>query len=234
VRRVRGSDAAFVEIGACCTHDPSQGTGRASGRFDLADVERVRCGARIPLVVSVWTRWKETATMRIGAKSVAIGVLVATMLAACADDDGGEPAAQGSPTAGSDATATEAPAEGTVAVAESDLGEILVDSEGMTLYVFGSDTGGSSTCYDDCAASWPPLIDEAPTAGEGADESLLGTTERDDGEMQVTYDGHPLYSFASDTAPGDTNGQGVGEVWYVVDTTGKAVTDEEGGGRPGY
>ena len=76
--------------------------------------------------------------------------------------------------------------------------------------------------------------DEAPTAGEGADESLLGTTERDDGEMQVTYDGHPLYTFASDTAPGDTNGQGVGEVWYVVDATGKAVTDEEGGGRPGY
>lgn len=172
--------------------------------------------------------------MRIGAKSVVIGVLVATMLAACADDDGGEPPAQGSPTTASDATATEAPAEGTVAVADSDLGEILVDSEGMTLYLFESDTDGSSTCYDDCAASWPPLIDPEPTAGEGVDESLLGTTERDDGEMQVTYDGHPLYFFASDTAPGDTNGQGVGEVWFVVDPTGKAVTDEEGGGRPGY
>ncbi len=172
--------------------------------------------------------------MRIGAKSVAIGVLVATMLAACADDDGGEAPAQGSPTTGSDATTSEAPAEGTVAVADSDLGKILVDPDGMTLYLFESDTGGSSTCYDDCEASWPPLIDAEPTAGEGADESLLGTTERDDGEMQVTYDGHPLYHFASDTAPGDTNGQGVGEVWFVVDPTGTAVTDEEGGGRPGY
>ena len=88
-------------------------------------------------------------------------------------------------------------------LAESDLGSILVDADGMTLYLFEADTDGSSTCYDDCAASWPALIDDAPSAGAGVDESLLGTTERDDGEVQVTYGGQPLYSFASDQAPGD-------------------------------
>ncbi|HJR96531.1 MAG TPA: hypothetical protein VJ979_01330 [Actinomycetota bacterium] len=173
--------------------------------------------------------------MRIGAmRSVAIGLAFATMLAACADDGGGEAPAQGSPAAESAASPQpEAPAEGTVAVADSDLGSILVDAEGISLYLFESDTGGSSTCYDDCAATWPPLVAEAPTAGEGADEALLGTTERDDGEMQVTYDGHPLYYFASDQAPGDTKGQAIGDVWYVVDASGKAVT-EDGTGRPGY
>jgi predicted lipoprotein with Yx(FWY)xxD motif len=176
--------------------------------------------------------------MRIGAmRSVAIGLAFATMLAACADDGGGEEApAQGSPTTEADESPqadADAAGEGTVAVADSDLGSILVDEEGITLYLFESDTGGSSTCYDDCAATWPPLVDEAPTAGEGTDEALLGTTERDDGEMQVTYDGHPLYYFASDQAPGDTKGQAIGDVWYVVDASGKAVT-EEGAGRPGY
>ncbi|HET9312236.1 MAG TPA: hypothetical protein VFP41_13555 [Actinomycetota bacterium] len=173
--------------------------------------------------------------MRIGAmRSVAIGLAFATMLAACADDGGGDAPAQGSPAAESAASPrSDAPAEGTVAVADSDLGSILVDAEGISLYLFESDTGGSSTCYDDCAATWPPLVAEAPTAGEGADEALLGTTERDDGEMQVTYDGHPLYYFASDQAPGDTKGQAIGDVWYVVDASGEAVT-EKGTGRPGY
>jgi len=103
----------------------------------------------------------------------------------------------------------------------------------MTLYLFESDTGDTSTCTGDCAATWPPLIAEAPTAGEGVDEALLGTTIRDDGEVQVTYDGHPLYGFASDRSPGDTEGQGVGDVWFVVDASGKAVTDAARTG-PGY
>ena len=116
---------------------------------------------------------------------------------------------------------------------DSDLGSILVDADGMTLYLFESDTAGASTCTADCAATWPPLIADSPTAGEGVDEALLGTTTRDDGEVQVTYDGHPLYGFASDEAPGDTEGQGVGDVWFVVDASGKAVTDAARTG-PGY
>ncbi len=109
-----------------------------------------------------------------------------------------------------------------LAVADTELGEILVDADGMTLYVFLPDAQGASTCYDDCAANWPPFVGE-PTAAEGIDEALLGTTERDDGEIQVTYNGWPLYYFAADSAPGDLNGQGVGENWFVVDPSGEVV-----------
>jgi predicted lipoprotein with Yx(FWY)xxD motif len=113
-----------------------------------------------------------------------------------------------------------------IEVASSDLGDILVDAEGVTLYVFDSDTDGTSTCYEDCAANWPALTGEV-TAGEGVDESLLGTTERDDGETQVTYADRPLYYFAGDQAAGDTNGQGVGDAWWVMGPDGEAIT---GGG----
>ena len=111
--------------------------------------------------------------------------------------------------------------------AEGDLGTFLVDGEGMTLYVFMPDAQGPSTCEDDCLAAWPALAGPA-TAGEGADESMLGTAARpDDGSEQVTYNGWPLYYFAQDAAPGDVNGQGVGDVWYVVDPTGNAIDSDE-------
>lgn len=111
-----------------------------------------------------------------------------------------------------------------VASAESDLGTILVDGEGRTLYVFLNDSGGESTCYDECANNWPALeTDGEPQGGAGVDDSLLGTTDRDDGTSQVTYDGMPLYHFAGDDAPGDTNGQGIGDVWYVVSPGGEPV-----------
>jgi predicted lipoprotein with Yx(FWY)xxD motif len=172
--------------------------------------------------------------MRIGSmRTLAVGVALTMSLAACGDDggsgDGGSPSA---PAQSSDAASPE-PASPTVQLADSHLGSILVDGEGMTLYLFESDTGTTSTCTGDCAATWPPLIAEEPAAGEGVDESLLGTTTRDDGEVQVTYDGHPLYLFASDESPGDTQGQGVGDVWFVVDASGKAVTEEARTG-PGY
>lgn len=166
--------------------------------------------------------------MRIGAmRVVMVGLALAASLAACSD--GGE-----EPTSGTTSAAQSEPEEAaTVQVADSDLGSILVDSEGMTLYLFEADTDGSSTCYDDCATAWPALVDDAPVAGDGVDEALLGTTERDDGDVQVTYDGQPLYYFASDEAAGDTNGQGVGDVWYVVDPAGAAIT-EKARTRPGY
>ena len=135
-------------------------------------------------------------------------------------------------------TATEAPAETptggvpvtgavTVDVSESaDFGPILVDGEGMSLYLFTKDTqnSGTSTCTDDCLAEWPPLLSDGnPAAGEGVDEALLSTITRDDGTTQVTYNGWPLYYFADDAAPGDTNGQGVGDVWFLVTPAGEAV-----------
>jgi predicted lipoprotein with Yx(FWY)xxD motif len=103
-------------------------------------------------------------------------------------------------------------------VAASALGDILVDGDGRTLYLFLNDDQGESTCYDACASNWPPLTGEA-TAGTGVDGTLLGTTERTDGSIQVTYDARPLYYFAGDTSPGDTAGQGINDVWFVVSPT---------------
>ncbi len=109
-----------------------------------------------------------------------------------------------------------------IVLAESDLGSILTDADGNTLYLFDPDAQGESVCYDQCEEAWPPLVVDA-TAGEGLDETLLGTTPRDDGSTQVTYNGWPLYYFAADEAPGDTNGQGANDVWWVVDAAGDAI-----------
>ncbi|WP_137287345.1 COG4315 family predicted lipoprotein [Halorussus salinisoli] len=97
-----------------------------------------------------------------------------------------------------------------------DHGVILTDDEGMTLYRFTQDERGESTCYDQCAEAWPPLtVEGSPTIPDGL-PGEFGTTERDDGSMQVTYDGMPLYTFANDQRPGDANGQGANDVWFVV------------------
>jgi predicted lipoprotein with Yx(FWY)xxD motif len=119
----------------------------------------------------------------------------------------------------------------TVAVGGNDaLGAFLVDASGMTLYHFTRDDKNSSNCYDQCASSWPPLLiqaGETPAAGDGV-TGELGVTERDDGTFQVTYDGMPLYYWAGDSAAGDTNGQGVGGVWFVVPPTSESVSSSDG------
>jgi predicted lipoprotein with Yx(FWY)xxD motif len=107
-----------------------------------------------------------------------------------------------------------------------DLGQILVDGEGRTLYLFKPDADGEPTCYDDCAAAWPPLLAEGEiTVGEGLDDSDFSTATRTDGGEQVKVGDWPLYYFANDAAPGDTNGQGLNEVWYVVSPSGEAIED---------
>jgi predicted lipoprotein with Yx(FWY)xxD motif len=118
----------------------------------------------------------------------------------------------------------------TVNVSETaDFGPVLVDGEGYSLYVFMNDTqnSGTSTCTGACAGAWPPLTtDGPPVASEGVDEFLLSTLPRDDGSTQVTYNGWPLYSFEDDTAPGDTNGQGLddsGGLWFLVSPAGEPV-----------
>lgn len=123
----------------------------------------------------------------------------------------------------------------TVELAQSSFGPILVDSQGMVLYLFTPDQGGESTCYDDCAINWPPLVvEESAVVGEGLDDALVGTTQRTDGSLQVTYAGWPLYYFISDVSPGDTKGQGVGGVWYVISPGGDMVTMEGGEDLPDY
>jgi predicted lipoprotein with Yx(FWY)xxD motif len=111
---------------------------------------------------------------------------------------------------------------GTVTVAKNPtLGDILVDSNGMTLYLFLKDTGTTTACTGTCAQNWPALISASPTAGSGADASLLGTAPDTN---QVTYNGHLLYTFAKDKNPGDVNGEGLLEAWYAVSPTGEAIT----------
>ena len=114
-----------------------------------------------------------------------------------------------------------------VALANSPLGRILVDSKGITLYDFVKDKGTTSACYGACAALWPPLTTQGkPIAGRGVRASLLGTTKRKDGKLEVTYGGHPLYYFVTDRKPGQTTGQGVnqfGGPWWVISAAGKEI-----------
>ncbi len=122
-------------------------------------------------------------------------------------------------------TAAAAPATSSLALAnDPKLGSILVDSQGFTMYLFTKDTGTTSVCTDKCAQAWPAaLVTGAPTAGPGLDASKLTASAQPDGSMQLTYNGHLLYRYAPDKAAGDTTGQGVGGVWFVLDAAGNQV-----------
>jgi predicted lipoprotein with Yx(FWY)xxD motif len=113
------------------------------------------------------------------------------------------------------------------------LGRILVDSTGRTLYLFKGDSGTSSACSGACAVAWPPLRTGAtPAVAGGATAALVGTTPRSDGARQVTYNGHPLYTFVKDHKPGDVNGQGVtafGATWSAVSPAGNAIASHPTG-----
>jgi len=179
----------------------------------------VRSGSNRPAVASVCPAMNLRSAIAVSA--------LALLAAACGDDDDGGEAAPATTT-----TTTTAPAEeeeaatpagaATVEVVDSELGPILA-SEGRTLYVFVPDDGGAPTCYDACADAWPALLaDGEPVAGDGV-EAELSTVERTDGGQQVTAAGWPLYFFANDAAPGDTNGQGLNDVWFVVGPDGAMV-----------
>jgi predicted lipoprotein with Yx(FWY)xxD motif len=120
-----------------------------------------------------------------------------------------------------------------VSLATTEFGDVLVDEEGMTLYMFVPDQqeNGTPTCYGECEKTWPPL--EASESGvflpgEGVDESLLGSADRKDGTQQVTYNDLPLYRFSGDQAEGDVNGQGLGDVWWVMDASGEPIQKKAG------
>jgi predicted lipoprotein with Yx(FWY)xxD motif len=158
---------------------------------------------------------------------LSVAVLVSLVAAGC-----------GSSSGSSTATAkTAGGSSATVTVANTGLGKILVDAKGRTLYLFAKDSGTKSTCSGECAAAWPPLRTSGkPTAGGGANASLLGTTSRSDGQPQVTYAGHPLYGYQGDSKTGDTTGQGstgFGAPWYVLSPAGKQIT-KASSGNSGY
>src|SRR6478752_10135112 len=128
-----------------------------------------------------------------------------------------------------------------VGVASTGLGDVLVDRQGRTLYLFERDSGTMSACIGACAVNWPPLgVRGTPLVGSGARRSDVGTTVRPDGISQLTYNGHPLYTFVNDKKPGDTNGEGVkafGGSWFAVAPSGSKVapaSNPQGGGGGGY
>src|SRR5262245_15658141 len=124
-----------------------------------------------------------------------------------------------------------------VKIGRSNLGRVLVDSHGKTLYMWAHDKGRRSTCYGDCAEYWPPLITRGrPMARPGAQAGLLGTSRRRDGRLQVTYGGHPLYYFVQDAKPGQTKGEGLtafGGRWDPVYAYGTAVRKRTSSGGYG-
>jgi len=130
----------------------------------------------------------------------------------------------------------------TVDVATNDLGEVLVDSKGRTLYLFKKDKGKRSACSGACASAWPPLRTSGkPRVGGDAKASMVDTTTRSDGAPQVTYNGHPLYLYQGDEKPGVANGQGVnvwGGRWFALSPAGKQVSGKgrgsSSGGGSGY
>jgi predicted lipoprotein with Yx(FWY)xxD motif len=130
-----------------------------------------------------------------------------------------------STTAGSTAGSTE------LKVASSSLGDIVVDGEGRTLYLFTADQGTTSACTGGCATAWPALV--APVTASADVTGTVGTAKQADGADQVTLNGNLLYYYAADAAPGATSGQGVGGQWFVVDPAGNAV-EKASGGVGGY
>ena len=158
--------------------------------------------------------------------------VVATVVAGCGGTGHtGNPSKTSAPAPGNTQSAV-ASGAATVDVASNPrLGKILVDSHGRTLYLFAKDTGPSSTCYGACAAAWPVLTTNAkPLAGTGVSAAKLGATRRTDGVTQVTYNGHPLYYYVADTAPGQTTGQAIsqfGAEWDALSPAGDKV--ERGG-----
>jgi predicted lipoprotein with Yx(FWY)xxD motif len=127
-----------------------------------------------------------------------------------------------------------APASSTVvSTAKTSLGQILVNSRGHTLYLFGKDRNGKSACSGQCATFWPPLIANGkPRVAGGAKASLIGSVKRADGRRQVTYNHHPLYTFVKDTKKGQTHGEGFsafGAKWYAVSPAGARVVRQPAG-----
>lgn len=116
----------------------------------------------------------------------------------------------------------------TVGIANTGLGNILVDAQGRTLSLFQKDSGTTSACTGSCATFWPPLTSTAtPTVGSGANASLIATAKRSDGKTQVVYHGHPVYLYTGGRAAGGTTGQGLvafGGSWFALSSAGDAVT----------
>jgi predicted lipoprotein with Yx(FWY)xxD motif len=150
----------------------------------------------------------------------------AVFAAACGGSSSGNNAKVASNTAPSSASSSNAGAMVSLATHKGPAGTYLTDAKGRSLYLFAADSGGTSACNGACATHWPPLTG-SPAQGSGAANGQTGTFMRGDGSSQITYAGHPLYYYAGDSNPGDTNGQGLdqdGGKWWLVAPSGQPLT----------
>src|SRR4051794_29236285 len=164
---------------------------------------------------------------------IALGAVVLVAVVVLLVSGGGDGAAGGSASAspyGSSRPPGGAGGATQVRTARTTLGTVLVDARGRTLYLFEEDTTAKSTCTGACASIWPPLTSTGPvTAGPGVDAAKLGSSRRSDGTNEVTYAGHPLYTYTGDGKAGDTTGQGLdqfGAEWYVLAPTGQKIDED--------
>jgi predicted lipoprotein with Yx(FWY)xxD motif len=166
--------------------------------------------------------------------SLCLAATVAVVIAGCGSGDstssGGAYGGGGGGGGTKPAAETSGGGDGIVSAAKvGDLGMVLVDSQGRTLYDFHKDKGSKSACYGACAGAWPPLLTEGNPQAQGpADRSMLGTTRRKDGTVQVTYNGWPLYTYVGDENPGEANGNDIdqfGAEWYALQPNGQEPED---------
>ena len=166
------------------------------------------------------TRSRRTSIVVLAAGLVALAVAIA----GCGGGGGG---GGGGAYGAARATTPSSGGKASVKLASTELGKVIVDAKGRTLYLFEADKGPMSACSGACASVWPPLTTSGkPSAGEGVTASKLGTTKRSDGATEVTYNGHPLYTYAGDSAPGQTSGQGLddyGAEWYALSAGGSKI-----------
>jgi predicted lipoprotein with Yx(FWY)xxD motif len=149
--------------------------------------------------------------------------LVAVVVAGCGGSSSGT---AGGGSAYGNAKPAPKTATGTVSTRETKLGRILVAANGRTLYLFEKDKGTTSSCNGACASIWPPLTAGKAKAGPGVTAADLGTAKRSDSKTEITYAGHPLYTYAGDQKPGDVAGQGLdqfGAEWYVLAPDGHKI-----------
>lgn len=178
----------------------------------------------------------------LGLAGVLLALALALVLSACADDEptvdtgtDDESAETDDDTGDDDMTDDDGGDDGedgdggmsaavTLELGESDVGEHLVDGDGNTVYMFNPDEQGEPTCTGGCADSWPAVTaDGEVDVGDELDAGLVGTVASEDGGEQVTYNDWPLYYFSGDQSPGDVNGQGVNDVWWVLDADGEPI-----------
>lgn len=171
--------------------------------------------------------------------SAAVAGALTLALTACGSTSTPTPAAPASTSAGSSTTSSASssgPAATGVAVrmATTPLGSVVVDSKGLTLYMYTKDTkdSGKSSCTGQCLAAWPPLFAAGTPTGDGV-SGTLATIDTPDGKKQVTLNGWPLYYYVKDTKAGDVTGQNVGKVWFVLDQAGKPIMTGATGGPTG-